>query len=88
MEAIKHIRQSLRCVYARNNAATALQQIFSTLIQANPGNVTLALEWSEILGEVGQHETASGQILQAALVLANKQPTEKVPGYCSMLDFL
>jgi tetratricopeptide (TPR) repeat protein len=70
-KGIDFIKKSLPCIYARNNAATALQRIYSSLMSANPGNVSLSLEWADILVQVDQHETASSQLMQVAIAIGS-----------------
>lgn len=74
--SLTSLRIALQCIYSRNNAASALQRIYAALMESSPNNVTIAIEWASILGEVGQHDVAAKQLLQAGIVLGSS-PSSK-----------
>lgn len=74
--SLTSLKVALQCIYSRNNAASALQRIYAALMESSPNNVTIAIEWASILGQVGQHDVAAKQLLQAGIVLGST-PTSK-----------
>eukprot|EP00232_Nephroselmis_pyriformis_P017058 CAMPEP_0182888364 /NCGR_PEP_ID=MMETSP0034_2-20130328/21385_1 /TAXON_ID=156128 /ORGANISM="Nephroselmis pyriformis, Strain CCMP717" /LENGTH=484 /DNA_ID=CAMNT_0025021791 /DNA_START=20 /DNA_END=1474 /DNA_ORIENTATION=- len=74
---INVLTKSLDCVYSRNDALEALNKLYTTMHQQDPGNGAPVEAWARILAQVEMYRDACDHFQQAGMLYSAQGDMEK-----------